>query len=891
MASNTTYKIEIDALASFNGNDAPQFLLLVDGQQVGTGVVDSNNLEAIDFTGSFASGQAHTISIVYTNHTASSQLLNVQGIAINGQTISSSDPGEVYTSPNGTFHSFGQMYFGGQIDFAVPASVFGTSSGSEPTSVGGTTGSGTSTGTGTGTGTGTAPGTTPGTAPGTAPGSVTIGSGSDTLALLVAEDAYNGDAQFTVSIDGVQVGGVQTVTANHAAGQTQTFNVLGTFGVGSHTVAVNFLNDAYGGSATTDRNLYVTGASINGATVAAATLNEYADGAQSFTFQNPTATPTPSSPAAVTIGSGADTLSLSVAEDAYAGDAQFTISVDGVQQGGVQTVTASHAAGQTQTFNVLGTFGAAQHTVTVNFLNDAYGGSAATDRNLYVTGASLNGQALSGAVLNEYSAGPQSFTFGTTVTTPTPTPTPTPAPTPSGPAFYVSPTGSNGGDGSAGRPFATIQYALSQMELNSVHTLYLQGGTYAVGSTVTLGSADSGDTILAAAGATPVLNATNGTATILSLAGAQNVTLSGLTLQNAGNDPQGAALLLSGSNGDTITGNRFTGNGEAVLLTNSSSNSFGSNTILNSATSAVEVKDSSNGNTFTNNVINGVGALNLSGGGFYVHGGSNDTFSNNVIENTAGTGIAIEDFGYGTTTNVGNMITRNEILNTSTSTSSTDDGAIYLLGRSDNDMKTTISMNFISGAGNVNAAAHVEGIYLDDNASGVAVSSNIVSGVQSDATELHGGYGDSFTNNIFDLGTFTRTAALIQQPEADRPANVQPALSNDVYSQNIIVSQQANPYYVYVYFDPQAVNVPIHGNLYYDPNIPAGGLSDTYGVYFNPNTPAGGLPLVSPVNDSSPAVGNPNFVASTLGSYGIGTGSAASLIGFTPIDTSLIGPH
>ena len=118
----------------------------------------------------------------------------------------------------------------------------------------------------------------------------------------------------------------------------------------------------------------------------------------------------------------------------------------------------------------------------------------------------------------------------------------------------------------------------------------------------------------------------------------------------------------------------------------------------------MEVKDASNGNLFTNNVINGVGALNLSGGAFYVHGGSNDTFSNNLIENTAGAGIAVEDFGYGTTFNVGNIITRNEILNTSTSASSTDSGAIYILGRSDTDLQTTISMNFISGAGNVNPA-------------------------------------------------------------------------------------------------------------------------------------------------------------------------------------------
>ena len=62
-----------------------------------------------------------------------------------------------------------------------------------------------------------------------------------------------------------------------------------------------------------------------------------------------------------------------------------------------------------------GNFGAGNHTVTVNFLNDAYGGTASADRNLYVDRATINGKAIAGASLAEYSTGAQSFTFvGTT---------------------------------------------------------------------------------------------------------------------------------------------------------------------------------------------------------------------------------------------------------------------------------------------------------------------------------------------------------------------------------------------------------------------------------------------------------------------------------------------
>lgn len=431
------------------------------------------------------------------------------------------------------------------------------------------------------------------------------------------------------------------------------------------------------------------------------------------------------------------------------------------------------------------------------------------------------------------------------------------------------------------------------METGSIKTVYLEAGTYAVGSKITLTSADNGDRILAdpgaAAGSAPVLNAGGATDTILSLEGAQNITISGLTFQNASSDPAGAALVLNGSNSAIISGNQFLNNAEGVLVSGSSHLDFNHNKLDNSATSAVEIKDGSNYDTFTNNVINGVGGTNVSGGGFYAHGINNDVFQNNLIENTAGAGIGIEDFGQGTTLNSYNTITQNKIINTSTSTISTDDGAIYLLGRSDTDQHTTISMNFISNSGNVNSAAHVEGIYLDDNTSGINVTGNIVQGVQSDAVELHGGYNNHFTGNIFDLGTGTHTAALIQQPEADRPSFLAPGLSNDSFSGNIIVSQQANPYYTYVYFDPQAVNVPITNNLYWDAKIPAGGLPDTYGVYFYASTPVGGLPTISPVADSHAFVGDPKFAGG--GSYALGTGSAASLIGFTAIDQTKIGPQ
>jgi hypothetical protein len=134
-------------------------------------------------------------------------------------------------------------------------------------------------------------------------GTVTIGSGPDTLALQVSEDASNGDAQFTVSIDGQQIGGIQTATASHSMGQTQTFNVMGSFAQGLHGAEVNFLND---GAPNSDRNLYVTGATIDNSVVPAATLTQNTQGPQHFHFIAPGGSGSPVSGDSVSVSQPAN---------------------------------------------------------------------------------------------------------------------------------------------------------------------------------------------------------------------------------------------------------------------------------------------------------------------------------------------------------------------------------------------------------------------------------------------------------------------------------------------------------------------------------------------------------------------------------------------------------
>jgi hypothetical protein len=130
--------------------------------------------------------------------------------------------------------------------------------------------------------------------PTTTPAAVSVGTGANTLNLSMAEDPYNGDAQFTVSVDGVQVGGTLTTTAVEYLGQTQQFVLHGSWGNGPHTVVVKFLNDligpadARGTYDSVDRNLLINGITYDGALVAGTPYELFNNG--SHTFNVPTTT-------------------------------------------------------------------------------------------------------------------------------------------------------------------------------------------------------------------------------------------------------------------------------------------------------------------------------------------------------------------------------------------------------------------------------------------------------------------------------------------------------------------------------------------------------------------------------------------------------------------------
>ena len=79
-----------------------------------------------------------------------------------------------------------------------------------------------------------------------------------TISVALAGDPYNGDPVANITVDGsAGVAGVDVATT-FASGKWQTVMLPGTVDpTVTHTVAITFTNDAYGGTSTTDRNLYI----------------------------------------------------------------------------------------------------------------------------------------------------------------------------------------------------------------------------------------------------------------------------------------------------------------------------------------------------------------------------------------------------------------------------------------------------------------------------------------------------------------------------------------------------------------------------------------------------------------------------------------------------------
>ncbi|HEY0181927.1 MAG TPA: carbohydrate-binding domain-containing protein, partial [Rhodopila sp.] len=224
-----------------------------------------------------------------------------------------------------------------------------------------------------------------------------------TLTLAVSQDALPNNARFIVKVDGEQVGGTLVASALHGSGDSGLFILNGHWGSAAHDVQIRFLNGAAGPS-TAGSHLYINDVAYDGAHYSATPTAMLSAGSHNFAV----AGSTPSVPAAAV-----DRLTLHLSEDAWRGNAQFKLTIDGKTITTPQAITARHCAGQWQDVAFIGDFGAGSHKIGVVFTNDAYGGTATTDRNLYVNGIDVNGKHYGSGVTALMSQSAAQFTVTT----------------------------------------------------------------------------------------------------------------------------------------------------------------------------------------------------------------------------------------------------------------------------------------------------------------------------------------------------------------------------------------------------------------------------------------------------------------------------------------------
>ena len=411
--------------------------------------------------------------------------------------------------------------------------------------------------------------------------------------------------------------------------------------------------------------------------------------------------------------------------------------------------------------------------------------------------------------------------------------------------------------------YTTLQQGIQAAESSGSTTIIVNPGLYSGESVLT--AADNNLSIIAASPGVTVSGS-------FTLTNASGVTISGLAFEGSGS---GVAIQATASQYITVSGNSFSGSGQAVLLDGSINSTIINNSIVQTTQSAIEAKNGADNAFISNNVIDGCNTYSTIGA-IWLHGSNDSVISHNQISNTSGAAISLSDFtppGSSFTQNNNTTISFNTI--TDVDTKSEDSGAIYVLGRSQNpSTNILIAQNYI-GATGAPGTSHAVGIYLDDNASGVTVTKNIVQATptMSDPWEIHGGSDNIISGNIFDLGSGSTDFGLLQIDERDQyPQGSFLQLDQNSITGNIYTTESSSP----------------HDPGFADLTFGAGNTSITGNNYWAFSGVALNVAGIGPAGDSQasyipPAPGP----AQSLADY---QSWDVPLAGFGPIETSQIGP-
>jgi large repetitive protein len=421
-------------------------------------------------------------------------------------------------------------------------------------------------------------------------------------------------------------------------------------------------------------------------------------------------------------------------------------------------------------------------------------------------------------------------------------------PTTTAAGFYVSPNGNDSNAGTFAAPFATLARAQQAMEASSIKTTYVKGGTYHLSSTLSLTSADNGETWQYYPG--------NGYDTAV-------LDLSGLVFSDPGT-PTGSVttgILIQGGNNITIDGLAISGGGflGSGITVHGGPQYFGTEYAATGA---------AHGNTITNCLVYNLGQAANNVAPYVWYAGivaagdvQNTTITNNVCHDLGGVGIGLDIGSQGPSGGGNNtLIANNVCYNLNTATGAGDTGGIYVIDRTGSTTGWAIKNNFIRDYGpNLNS---FHAIYLDDSSSNVTVSGNVIAATAAGAgngsapIQYHIGGNNQITGNIIDLHS------------ANPILWYQTAGAGNTFSGNIIIGGFTGSGGGYLQVTPPTgANLAVSNNDYYNY---AGGT-----LQYTGSAATGGA-------DSAPKFVDPQISGWT---YNIAPGSPVlgALMNFSPI--------
>ena len=381
--------------------------------------------------------------------------------------------------------------------------------------------------------------------------------------------------------------------------------------------------------------------------------------------------------------------------------------------------------------------------------------------------------------------------------------------------------------------------------------------------------------------------------------GASNVTLAGLTI--TGGASTGAGVRIGNATGVTLAGDTITNVGNGVLFSDTGRNDTVEGCVIaNTDDNGILIYPGTSNVTVAGNSIHDIGQL-VNGSGIWFTGSSNDVITHNLVQNTAANGIGGGSSLGASDASYNDTISNNQVMNANLDSS--DGGGIYIAGVQQTLTGDVVSGNLISGVTAAGTAASGTmqflspdqlvsfGIYLDDYASGVTVTGNMLTG-NVGGIDVHSGWLNNITGN-----TLVNTGSIALQEQASNwrgPGAY--ASTGNVFSGNLVANGKPGAQLAVNLADPSAATWT--DNYYTTSGLSAAAfVSDTSGAWkaqglaawqaagfdagslSGPVTPGAATSYTLPAGSPAAALGVPGFSASQAGLTGYVAANPYELFG------------